>query len=482
MGNCGSMNKPKETQHLEESKILMNTEQTEKQLDEHYLQNLRLIWFDPNMDSGENREYKKDLDKLFKMKNYANSREDLEAALAAAPDIPIIVISCGGKYEEIGELVENSSQVVMIAIFCFDLQLHLPKLKHHLKIAAVINTFSNLEKELREGYKNFIRYTYKFLDNAEEQTFHELKDQQRILDGQGMEDVFFKGESNITYPLYYKAFHFEEEAWQEALNRILDVANHNDNLCKIKEKEDLVQRIKELGENRSPKDIIYAYTGNGLYPMFGRAFRKGTKELLDLFRLFGFALRGSMGLLGKFIDSEEVLFRGLNLKAEHMKRWEDNLGNIVLLNGYTSTSLDKGLCMTGTFGGNCLMEFRFTKEVEEFEASLDIFNKLWSGYYSPMDIRQLAAYPSEKEILFPPFYPIRILEITPPHLHPDGIFHIVLLAPVYINIGKGGEFIFKHGDKIRKEMVRAYVKRLTILVDNQQITKVDLSNIYIYIY
>ena len=451
-----------------------NTESTKNiEEDKQYLQGLYLIWFDPNIGSAENTGYKKDLDKLFKKKKYVNSRKALEAALKAVKNIPIIVISCGGKYEEIGELIENSSKVVMIAIFCFNLQLHLPKLKLHIKIAAVIDTFENLEKELKEGYKNYVRFSYKFHDNAEEQTFHELKDQQEILDGQGMEGIFFEDESNITYPLYYKAFNFEEEEWQEALKRI-SLASSNDNLCKSDERKDLAKRIEELSKGRLPMDIISAYTDDGLYPMLGRAFRKGKKELLDLFRLFGFALRGSMGLLGNFIDSGEILFRGLNLKEKHMKRWEDNLGKIVLLNGYTSTSLDKGLCLTGTFKGNCLMEFRFTKEVQIFEDSLDVFNELWSGYYSPVDIQKVSAIPGEREILFPPFYPIRIQKITPPHLHPDGIFHIVLLVPTYINIGEGGEWTSKSGKKMTKEMAGAYVERLTILVENEQMTKVDL--------
>ena len=288
-----------------------------------------------------------------------------------------------------------------------------------------------------------------------------------------MKGIFFEDESNITYPLYYKAFNFKEEEWQEALKRIW-LASSNDNLCKSCERNDLAERIEELSKGRLPTDIISAYTDDGLHPMFGRAFKKGKKELLDLFRLFRFALRGSMGLLGNFIDSGKILFRGLDLKEEHMKRWEDNLGKIVLLNGYTSTSLDKGLCVTGAFKGNCLMEFRFTKEVEVFEDSLDVFNKLWNGYYSPVDIHELSAFPGEREILFPPFYPIKIEEITPPDLHPDSIFHIVLLVPTYINIGKGGKFTWKWGYKMT-EMVNAYVERLAILVENEQMTKVNLS-------
>ena len=109
------------------------------------------------------------------------------------------------------------------------------------------------------------------------------------------------------------------------------------------------------------------------------------------------------------------------------------------------------------------------------------FNKLWNGYYSPVDIHKLSAYPDEREILFPPFYPIRILEITLPHLHPEGIFHIVLLVPTYINIGKEYGYTFKRSFNMTEEMARAYVQRLTILLEKEQMTKVDLS-IYIYIY
>ena len=174
MGSSACNPKPKKKifpSQVEKSKPVMKTEISEKELNENYLQGLHLIWFDPNVSSAENSIYKEDLDKLFKKKNYVNSRKALEKALKAVQEIPIIVISCGEKYEIIGELVENSAQVIMIAIFCFNLELHLPKLKRHLKIAAVINTFSNLEKELKEGYKNYMRYSNKFLDKAEEPTF-----------------------------------------------------------------------------------------------------------------------------------------------------------------------------------------------------------------------------------------------------------------------------------------------------------------------
>ena len=212
--------------------------------------------------------------------------------------------------------------------------------------------------------------------------------------------------------------------------------------------------------------------------MFNRASQKYNKEQQNLFKLLEFALRGSMELLGDPIDPGEVFYRGLNLKPEHMKRWEDNLGEIVLLNGYTSTSLDKGLCVTGINKGNCLMEFRFTADRKIFEESLDIFNKVWSGYSGPVDIHKLSAYPREKEILFPPFYPIRIQEIT----HEDGIFHIVLIVPTYIIINDMGQHILRNcRQTMTSFMIDAYIERLAILMEKRMVAKVDLG-IYIYIY
>ena len=430
------------------SNILGKVIMSKEELNEDYLEHMRIIWFDPDIDSEENSRYRNELDKLFKMKEYTSDIESLERALKEHPDVPIIVISCGGYYVAIAELVQNSSQVVIIAIFCSYLKKHLPKLKDHIKIAAVINNFGNLKKELRKGYKNYIRFSYKFLDIAEEKTFYELKDQKEILAGQCMKGVFFEKESNITYPLYYGAFrdkernkydlafHFEEQAWQESLERIL-FASTNNKFCLHEERGQLTRRIVEMYNERSPERIIAAYTGSGLHPMFGRVFRRGERKELEIFRLFAFALRGSMALLGDLISLPLTVFRGLNLKPEDIERWKDNIGKVVLLNGYTSTSMNKGVCLSPPFKGNCLLEFHFTKEVKAYEECLDVFNGLWSGYYSPVDIHKYSKCPGEKEILFPPFYPIRIKQITPPYRHPEGIFHIIIQAPSYINIGKG---------------------------------------------
>ena len=143
------------------------------------------------------------------MKKSANNREDIEATLRFTTDIPIVVISYGENYEDIGELVENSAEVMIIAIFTNNLEFHLEKQRKHGKIAGITNNINNLHTILRKGYKNYIRFSNKFLDEAEEQTFHELKEQREILDGMVVEGMFFKQENNITYPLYYEGFQFE---------------------------------------------------------------------------------------------------------------------------------------------------------------------------------------------------------------------------------------------------------------------------------
>ena len=66
----------------------------------------------------------------------------------------------------------------------------------------------------------------------------------------------------MTYPLYYKGFCLGQKNWQDSLTSIL-VASHNENLCDARDREYLGQRIVELSEDRSPKNIIRAYTLNG---------------------------------------------------------------------------------------------------------------------------------------------------------------------------------------------------------------------------
>ena len=216
--------------------------------------------------------------------------------------------------------------------------------------------------------------------------------------------------------------------------------------------------------------------------MFNRTFRLKNKELLTLFRDYAFALRGSLGFLGEFIHICNPVFRGLNLKPQHMQRWTDNLGKIVLLNGYTSTTLDKGISQS-LFKGNCTMEFHFTRDVGEFEQSLTEFNKLWNGYYAPVDIQKLSSFPDEQELIIPPFYPVKILHITSSYQNADKTFHIILLVPIYINIGDGEKWTEKdEGQEITVPMALAYIRKLTTLVKAELITKVDLCRIYIYIY
>ena len=436
-----------------------------------------MIWFDPKIGSKENKSYKPKFEQLFQTISYVSRIKVLEKEINEGSNSPILLISSGRRYLDIANIVENSDKVIMIVIFCLDLTIHLPLKERHIKIAIVANTFENLEKELKAGYVNHIRFSSKFLDSGEEKTFYLLEEQETILKGQEMKGLFFKDEGNITYPLYYKKIKFKDAEWEENLNRI-ELAGKNEEICGKYFINSLPEVLNKLRLNRDPKHIIRSYTDNGLYYMMNRMFRAGNIHGLDLFRIYAFALRGSMFLKGDPVQSDKLVYRKLELRAEHLKIWKENIGKIVLLNGYTSTSMDKQIIQT-TYEGNCIMEFMFTRNVEVFEESLDKFNNLlWNGVYYPVDIHKYSKIKKEKEILFPPFYPIRILGVSTT----DNIkYNIQIEAPIYINTGDVSKSAWKQD--MNQTLSRTYCQKLCKVISFNFIRKVDLSYyIYIYIY
>ena len=56
--------------------------------------------------------------------------------------------------------------------------------------------------------------------------------------------------------------------------------------------------------------------------------------------------------------------------------------------------------------------------------------------FSPVDINQFSSFPEEKEVLFPPFYPIRIINV----LQEENYYRIIALAPTCVNIA-GKDFL-----------------------------------------
>ena len=86
-----------------------------------------------------------------------------------------------------------------------------------------------------------------------------------------------------------------------------------------------------------------------VYYLLNRIFQGGNQEGLELFRDYALALRGSMCTLGEpVINLYSTVYRGINLSKDNFEEWKRNKGSIILLNGYTSTTLDRNKAMTFT--------------------------------------------------------------------------------------------------------------------------------------
>ena len=140
------------------------------------------------------------------MRTYVTNKKDLQKELNKDYNgVPAVIISSGLKYMKIADIVENSVKVILIALFCLDINSHKTKLQRHIKIFAVVDTFEDLKTQLKINIQKFLRFSYKFLDCAEENTFYELKDQKLILEGHEMKGVFLrmKETSHIHYIMKY---------------------------------------------------------------------------------------------------------------------------------------------------------------------------------------------------------------------------------------------------------------------------------------
>ena len=466
--------------------MVLPKEKEESLIDKKALSKYNLIWFDESVDNQSNKSVRPSIKPLFNKCIYCGNIDKFKKEVKSSK-YPVVALSPGGMYEShVAEFAEEEANVSMIIIYCFKIQNHIEKLKRHVKIRGVVNNPTDLIRKIREGFMYFLRVETRFSDIGDEKTFYPLEAQQLILDTQGVNKVFHSTETNIFYPLYFGNYKPPESEWKGMIEKMKDTANLVKGTKKKSEREmeDFEERIVELEKDNSVKSIMEAYTGNGLYPTFNEQFRKGTKESLKAFNYYAFCLRGAMASLGEYVKKTSKAFRGLDLAPRFIKKWEEYKGEIVLLSAYTSTSKLLSI-VDKTFSGNTLIEFTFLEDQKEFVDKLDVFAKVWNGFYYPVDIHRYSKYAGEEEILFPPFYPIRIDNVI--HRKIPGVkreYIIQVTTPIFLNIGKWTSAIFEDRKGLIKELEEAHCEKILSLLSNGWIKQLDFSNhtLYKYIY
>ncbi len=407
-----------------------------KMVDTH-LKGFRLVWYDPQVNGKSNKKYQKELVTLFASCSFCDNPKDAIHEFSSPSPIPLttVVISNGNNYPDVREAAESAAEVCGILIFCFNLEKYEHYKKESKKVLAVSNHFHELKGELKKVHSLNQRIR-RFFEVREEQAFYTLKDAEVIKTAlsQRVENEV----CTIFFPIGFKGVDISSVLTPAKLEEILFVAKHDD--CLAPYLCDIQERISALKSCPDMQTVIASFTENGLRNVLDLYIRYGYSEGLKLFREYLFCLKGSLIELGEPIPAATtVLYRGMSLSQKDLQRWAE-AGNSErerygLFPSLTSTTADEKIAdefiniQRGKDKTHHMVKLsmKLTDEAGPFSEFLREFNFAEDcGLFYPCDVSKYSAFREEKEVLFPPFYPFKIVGIAP---EKDGVIRIDLLVP-----------------------------------------------------
>ena len=457
------------------------------------LYDCQIIWFNSEVIREENYSKHEELQSYSKRKIIYSEQAYGIIQLVEEPTIGnVIIISCGGKYLEIKEKVEESKQVRMIIIFCFNVENHQHFQEEHIKVWLVTNDFREVIRALQEGWSQYIKH-HKFEEVFTEKTFYTMNDYDFLIKNISLMISAHEG-INIFYPLGYEAAFVQR--YQALVNELKIL--HKEVVPIIKQEDaeegtDMEQRILELLVDLIPASILKKYTDYGIFRTFNRFIRSGNPVKMKYVKEFAFHLRGSMCLLGSPVTKTKIrVYRGLYLPIYFANFWADNLGKVVLLSQYTSTSAAEGKAKEfideEPIGDGMRKVFMQIDLVPDQNIFLDLMKRfteekeIYNGIYYPVDIKKYSVIEEEEEVLFPPLYPIIIQKITQ-STNADKMLTVQCIAPNVLSFGQPRNWLCKYsGGQLGDEGIirETIITKMISLLKMNMLTILDLCKYILY--
>ena len=449
------------------------------------LYDCQIIWFDPKVREEENYSKHEELKRYSKNIIYSEQADEIIQLVEESTIGNVIIISCGGKYLEIKEKVEESKKVRMIIIFCFKVENHQHFQEEHIKVWLVTNDFRDVIRALQEGWSQYIKH-HKFEEGFTEKTFYTMNDYDFLIKNISLLTSAHEG-INIFYPLGYEAAFFQR--YQDLVNELKTL--QTDVLPSIKQEDaeegaNMEKLLIELLVDLIPATILKKYTDEGIYRTFNRFIRSGNPAKMKYVKEFALHLRGSMCLLGSPVTKTNIrVYRGLFLPIHFANFWADNLGKVVLLSQYTSTSAVEGEAkefinrepIEGT--RKVLMQIDLVSDQNIFLDLMKRFTEekeIYNGIYYPVDIKKYAVFEEEEEVLFPPLYPIIIQKITQ-STDAGKMLTVQCIAPNVLSFGQPRNWLCYHtGGHLGDEGIirEAIITKMISFLKMNMLTILDL--------
>ncbi len=431
-----------------------------------FLSEFNVVWFDPNISNPENSGYRSALEKMFATGYYVELVSKVKAAIEDSEQ-PLICISSGRFYEDIMSIVENEGYVAAVLIFCNYPQNYM-KYKGG-KVKDIINNFEHLEASLQSVHAEYKNFSLAF--NITGKTFYDKSDADLI---KSLAVEINGDKFSIFYPLGVDS-NLENQLTKSDVRNIKEAAKADKELTED-ERRDVGEVLDELELHRNMPGVLRSYLNGKLYKMMNRCFRGGNVDSLRLFKSYLFSLKASMCEKGLPITKETTLYRVFRFSEEAKNEYLKNQGKLVLLPSFMTMMRDmkKARKFVKTSGKGTSTELHVT--LVPFEDSFADFLTEFhfpeeNGVYFPVDISTFGDRDTD-EVVFPPFYPLRITKVVPVH----GACIIQAQAPYYVNLaGKDARAsVFKEMPK-SSEGAKAYLESILRLSGKKVMDKISVG-------
>jgi tetratricopeptide (TPR) repeat protein len=158
-----------------------------------------------------------------------------------------------------------------------------------------------------------------------------------------------------------------------------------------------VCKIDVIENNYKHRDPIWFYTNDSfLFRSVGQAFRSEDFERIFIFRRYIFDLHWALDKHARNPDNPKKLpplYRGKKLSVAILQRLQDNVGNLISMNGFLSTTYNRNIAIE-IFAGVGQNRPGYKSVLFEFSIDEITVTEVCA------DISSISQFPSEKEVLF----------------------------------------------------------------------------------
>jgi tetratricopeptide (TPR) repeat protein len=304
-------------------------------------EDIRLIWLDENMNDSPGYHFTQTM--LLELNPAAQFYSNFDRCfdlIKSIKDEQIFLIISGTFAQRVLSQIHHQQTLIAIFIFCANRQHYESLMGEFNKIVEIFTDQESLLKSVREKMNIVEKQTLTFCLFDQKQK--ELKDLSK-------ESASFLLNQMLIYVL--RQMPQDEQSKKEMLNIYHDYYQNN--------KYEL-EKIKEFEENYNREKAIEWYTNECfLYRLLNKALRTDDIELLYTFRFFIIDLCAAIEDKSHYLKDKGtlILYRGTKIPMEKLQKLKENIGKIISINGFLSTSRNINVSLQVTHSNFIMIGF-----------------------------------------------------------------------------------------------------------------------------